>query len=164
MKEGKNLEIRRLSADEEAWLNEEERKTMYPFLEKKVLSRWYEAGYHIAFALMLDGQKIGAVSFDIYDFLKKGRDNYIILDTWNFFVKPEWQGKSCGRYLLERIVPMVKDYYLENYDFRVVQIIIESNTAPEFYEKVLPKLGYDYKKIEMTVIGEDIVYYFLNVE
>jgi GNAT superfamily N-acetyltransferase len=164
VKDNKDLKIRPVFPDEETWFFEEERKTMYPLLEKKVLSRWFEAGYHISFVLLLGGRKIGGVSFDIYDFLKKGEDNYIILDTWNFFIAPEWQKKSCGKYLLRKIIPEIKDYYLREYGFKVAQVIIETNTAPVFYEKVVPCLGYPFSRTEMTVAGERVVYFFVNVE
>ena len=136
---------------------------MYPLLQDKILSRWKKPGYYVAFVLTVEGEKIGSVSFDIYDFLKKGKDNYIILDTWNFFIAEEWQKKNLGKYFLKRILPIVKNYYFQKYGFTVAQVIIETNTAPEFYEKIVPHLGYKYEKVNMVLAGELVSYFFINM-
>ncbi len=158
------VQIRLTKPEEEKWFFEQERKTMYPFLLKKTLSRWKEEEYYVSFVLLAEGKKVGGVSFDIYDFLKKGEGNYIILDTWDFFIIEGWQGKDLGGYMLKEILPLIKDYYLREYGFTVAQVIIESNTAPMFYERIVPQTGFQYVKAEMNLLGDKVTYFFINME
>jgi hypothetical protein len=65
--------VRLIEDGEEEWYKQAEKRNMYPYLSLDVLEKWDEGDYYVAFVLEKDGEKIGGISFDIYDFLYRGK-------------------------------------------------------------------------------------------
>ena len=160
------LNIKRMEDIEEEWFLKMEMKTVYSHLSRETMLRWINGDFYKAFILGNDeeNQKIGGVSFDIYDFLNNGKGGKIILDTDIFFVDPEYQGKGYGRYVLEKIFSLVKELYYRENGLNVVAVLIESNTASGFYKKVLDSMGYSYQDLSQEIAGTEIRYLLVDIE
>ena len=138
-------------------------KNMYPHLSEEIIKKWHSGGYHATFLLTDNGEKVGGIYFEVCEFLNEGRGRRVILDVRALFVEAEYRGLGLGKKLLLETIPLVKEYYFNEYELTVAQIIIETNTRAEFYRGALSDGGEDFVELEtQTPIGEKIYYFFLQ--
>ena len=138
-------------------------KNMYPRIWEGVIEKWHRGGYHVIFLLEDGGRSVGGIYFEVCEFLNEGQGRRVIIDVRALFVEAEYRGLGLGKKLLLDTIPLAKEYFFNEHELTVAQIMIETNTQAEFYRRALSDGGEDFVELEtQTPIGEKIYYFFLQ--